>query len=136
MYCIQSTEASSSNGAENPLVTGQPLLYGAVSGVVGAILTLTEDNYVVLSQLQSAMTKVVKGIGGFSHDEWRSFTNGRRSSPASNFIDGDLVESYLDMGREQQEETLRHMTIDPRDGNKAWTVEDVVHRVEEMQRLH
>lgn len=107
-----------------------------MSGVVGAILTLTEDNYVVLNQLQSAMTKVVKGIGGFSHDEWRSFTNGRRSSPASNFIDGDLVESYLDMGREQQEETLRHMTVDPRDGNKSWTVEDVVHRVEEMQRLH
>lgn len=104
--------------------------------MVGAILTVTEDNYNFLSQLQSAITKVIKGVGGFNHEEWRSFTNGRRSNPASNFIDGDLVESYLDMTRDQQEGTLRHITFDPRDGDKAWTVEDVTHRVEEMQRLH
>lgn len=103
--------------------------------MVGTILTVTEDNHRVLAQLQIAMTKVVKGVGGFSHDEWRSFTNGRRTSPSSNFIDGDLLETYLDMPRDKQEEVVRHMGADPQ-GDQSWTVEDTVRRVEEMQRLH
>lgn len=131
----QSTDADSSSGTGNPLVNGQPLLFGTVNGVVGAILTLTEDNYAVLSQLQNSMTKVIKGVGGFSHEEWRSFTNGRRFSPSSSFIDGDLLESYLDLPRGKQEEMLRHMNVDPQ-GEQLSTVEDIVHRVEEMQRLH
>lgn len=103
--------------------------------MVGTILTLTEDNHQFLSQLQTAMTKVVRGVGGFSHEEWRSFTNGRRTSPSSNFIDGDLLESYLDMPRDKQEEVLRHMTTYPQ-GDQSLAVEGVVHRVEAMQRLH
>lgn len=102
--------------------------------MVGTILNLTDKNYQFLAQIQTAMTKVVKGVGGFTHEEWRSFTNGRRTSPSSNFIDGDLVESYLDMPRPNQEEVLRH--VDTPAGDQPWTVEDVVQRVEEMQRLH
>lgn len=102
--------------------------------MVGTILTLTDKNYQFLAQLQTAITKVVKGVGGFTHEEWRSFTNGRRTSPSSNFIDGDLVESYLDMPRPSQDEVLRH--VDTPAGDQPWTVENVVHRVEEMQRLH
>lgn len=104
--------------------------------MVGTILTLTEDNHNFLAQVQTAMTKVVRGVGGFSHEEWRSFTNGRRTSPSSKFIDGDLVESYLDMPRNKQEEVLRHICADPQGGDQSWLVEDIVHRVEEMQRLH
>lgn len=131
---LKSSDADSTGGGDNPLVRGQPLLFGTVNGVVGTILTLTEDNHRFLAQLQTAMTKVVKGVGGFSHEEWRSFTNGRRTSPSSNFIDGDLVESYLDMPRPNQEEVLRHVDTPP--GDQQWSVQDVVHRVEEMQRLH
>lgn len=132
--CLKSSDADSTGGVDNPLVKGQPLLFGTVNGMVGTILTLTEENYGFLDQLQTAMTKVVKGVGGFSHEEWRSFTNGRRTSPSSNFIDGDLVESFLDMPRPNQEEVLRHVDIPA--GDQQWSVQDVVHRVEEMQRLH
>lgn len=131
---LKSSDADRTGGADNPLVKGQPLLFGTVNGMVGTILTLTEENYGFLDQLQTAMTKVVKGVGGFSHEEWRSFTNGRRTSPSSNFIDGDLVECFLDMPRSNQEEVLRH--VDSPAGGQQWSVQDVVHRVEEMQRLH
>lgn len=104
--------------------------------MVGTILTLTEDNHNDLAQLQTAITKVVRGVGGFSHDEWRSFTNVRRTSPSSNFIDGDLLESYLDMPRDKQEEISRHISADPQGRSEPWAVEDIVHRIEEMQRLH
>ena len=29
------------------------------------------------------MTKVIKGVGGFSHKEWRAFSNDRKTCDAS-----------------------------------------------------
>ena len=49
--------------------------------------------------LQDALTKVVGGVGGFSHAKWRSFHNEHRNKTAEarNYVDGDLVESFLDL---------------------------------------
>lgn len=43
------------------------------------------------------MRKVVKGVGGFDHAQWRAFSNLQRTEPAKNFIDGDLIEQFLDL---------------------------------------
>ena len=54
------------------------------------------------SSLQASMRQVVLGVGGLDHSEWRAFTNEHsfRSSPAHNFIDGDLVEQFLELRKE------------------------------------
>lgn len=48
--------------------------------------------------------QVIQGVGGFSHSEWRSFTNERVTGavPSHGFIDGNLVESLFDLPTEQQ----------------------------------
>lgn len=43
------------------------------------------------------MRKVVKGVGGFDHAQWRAFSNVQRTEPAKNFVDGDLIEQFLDL---------------------------------------
>ena len=44
------------------------------------------------------MSRVVKGVGGFEHARWRAFENQHAARAASrNFIDGDLVEQFLDL---------------------------------------
>lgn len=44
------------------------------------------------------MRKVVKGVGGFDHAQWRSFANQHvAAAPARQFVDGDLVEQFLDL---------------------------------------
>jgi DNA damage-binding protein 1 len=50
--------------------------------------------------------KVVSGVGGLSHDHWRSFHNEHRgrTNEAKNYVDGDLVESFLDLRREKAAE--------------------------------
>ena len=50
------------------------------------------------------MAAVVPGVGGLDHKFWRSFATDRRTSPAVGFIDGDLVETFLDLSPEQQAE--------------------------------
>lgn len=51
---------------------------------------------------QTALRKVVKGVGGLSHAEWRSFENERkvgtgRPEEQRCFVDGDLIEQFLDL---------------------------------------
>ena len=41
---------------------------------------------------QNALRKVVNGVGGFDHAQWRAFSNERTTNDASGFIDGDLIE--------------------------------------------
>jgi DNA damage-binding protein 1 len=44
---------------------------------------------------------VVVGGGGCS---WRSSVSGTKSAPCRNFLDGDLIESFLDLRREKMDE--------------------------------
>ena len=73
--------------------------------------------------------QVVKGVGGLDHATWRSFRDERRSEACRNFIDGDLVEGFLDLSPEQAAAVVGHM-------GPGHSVEDITRRVEELQRLH
>jgi hypothetical protein len=82
------------------------------------------------------------------------FSTLRRTAPALNFVDGDLVESFLDLDREQQDKVVDIMkdygtatTAAPPAEEEArqlpdWevlqnvTVDDVIRAVEEISRQH
>ena len=49
------------------------------------------------------MRKVVRGVGGFEHSAWRSFCNERKTTDARGFVDGDLLELFLDLGLERMQ---------------------------------
>jgi DNA damage-binding protein 1 len=59
-------------------------------------------------QVQYNMNKVVHGVGGLTHSQWRAFKSERRpltkSSESRGFIDGDLVEMFLNLSREDMEQ--------------------------------
>ena len=42
---------------------------------------------------------------------WRSFSNERKTEPAHGFIDGDLIESFLDLPRERMEEIASGLQV-------------------------
>jgi DNA damage-binding protein 1 len=70
---------------------------------------------------------VIKGVGGLSHEHWRSFNNEKKTVDARNFLDGDLIESFLDLNRSKMDEISKTM---------AASVEELCNRVEELTRLH
>lgn len=65
---------------------------------------ISQEQYTFLKKVQDSLARVVKGVGGLSHSEWRAFFNERRTSEASSFIDGDLVESFLELPEAKMEE--------------------------------
>ncbi|KAJ6775943.1 DNA REPAIR/RNA PROCESSING CPSF FAMILY [Salix koriyanagi] len=103
------------------------VIFGTVNGVIGVIASLPHEQYVFLEKLQSNLRKVIKGVGGLSHEQWRSFNNEKKTVEARNFLDGDLIESFLDLSRGRMDEISRAMEI---------SVEELCKRVEELTRLH
>ncbi|KAL0398278.1 UNVERIFIED_CONTAM: DNA damage-binding protein 1 [Sesamum radiatum] len=103
------------------------VIFGTVNGVIGVIASLPHEQYVFLEKLQTNLRKVIKGVGGLSHEQWRSFYNEKKTVDARNFLDGDLLESFLDLSRNRMEEISKAMN-EP--------VEELMKRVEELTRLH
>jgi len=54
-------------------------------------------------------------------------SNERKTVDAKNFLDGDLIESFLDLSRNRMEEIATTMVV---------PAEELCKRVEEMTRLH
>ncbi|KAM2703176.1 hypothetical protein EV2_004801 [Malus domestica] len=103
------------------------VIFGTVNGVIGVIASLPQEHYAFLEKLQSNLRKVIKGVGGLNHEQWRSFSNEKKTVDAKNFLDGDLIESFLDLNRSKMDEISKQMRV---------SVEELCKRVEELTRLH
>lgn len=103
------------------------VIFGTVNGVIGVIASLPYEQYAFMEKLQTNLRRVIKGVGGLGHEQWRSFYSEKKTSDAKNFLDGDLIESFLDLGRNRMEEISKAMCV---------SVEELMKRVEELTRLH
>ncbi|KAI8908190.1 UV-damaged DNA-binding protein 1A [Powellomyces hirtus] len=129
---------------EHPI--GKPvLIYCTVTGGLGVIASVDDKTYGILSDVQENMRLIVRGVGELRHDQWRATADMRGPErPSTGFLDGDLIEQYLDLTREHKEAVIKgtRSTGDgPQHESKRMkkldvTVEELVHIVEEMTRLH
>lgn len=121
------------------------VLYGTMSGAIGTILALDEDTFKFFEALENAMKKSFPAVVGISHQDWRDFNNGRRVSPQRNFIDGDLVESILDLEKDELERVVaatntyyqpKNSSMGKPGSSKSFTIEDILKKVEDISRCH
>ncbi|CAA7023319.1 unnamed protein product [Microthlaspi erraticum] len=103
------------------------VIFGTVGGMIGVIASLPEEQYILMEKFQSTLRKVIKGVGGLSHELWRSFDNNHRTAQARNFLDGDLIESFLNLSRDKMDEISTCMDV---------PVAELRKKVEELTRLH
>ena len=62
--------------------------------------------------LSRAISKIVPGVGGLSHGAWRAFETERKVTDARNFIDGDHVETFLDLTQADADKVVAIMAQD------------------------
>lgn len=112
---------------EGPAV--KTLIFGTTDGMLGVVANLRQDMFEFFQRLENAMATLIPGVGGLSHAEWREMSTERplRHAPAKNFLDGDLIERFLDLNMAQMNKVSAMVNVG---------VEDLVQKVEEMQRLH
>jgi DNA damage-binding protein 1 len=107
------------------------VLFGTINGVIGVIASLPEKDYKALTRLQDALRKVVKGVGGLDHNEWRSYPSpfSRSANDSTGFVDGDLIEQLLDLKDDTLDAVLSGM-------NDYGPPETILRLVEDLSRLH
>ncbi|XP_064600976.1 DNA damage-binding protein 1-like [Liolophura sinensis] len=122
---------------ESSTPTHGSILFGTVNGAVGLITQLPPDFYSFLKEVQERLAKVIKSVGKISHCVWRSFYTERKLESAEGFIDGDLIESFLDLSREKMQEVVQGLQMDDGSGMKREaTVDDLLKMIEELTRIH
>ena len=77
--------------------------------------------------MQANLACIIKGVGGLSHSEWRTFNHGRKASDASGFIDGDFIEGYLELSTDQKLRVVEGLDV---------TVDHLTSTILELRRLH
>ncbi|XP_069681913.1 DNA damage-binding protein 1 isoform X2 [Periplaneta americana] len=113
------------------------VLFGTVSGAIGLVTQIPADFYDFLHELEEKLTHVIKSVGKIEHSFWRSFNTDIKTEPCEGFIDGDLVESFLDLSHDKMKEVSLGLQVDNGSGMKQEaTVDDLVKIVEDLTRIH
>lgn len=99
------------NVGEKTTPTQGCILYGTVSGAIGLVTQIPSDYYEFLRSLEARLTHTIKSVGKIEHSFYRSYYTDIKQEPCEGFIDGDLVESFLDLTREKMTETTSGLEI-------------------------
>jgi len=102
-------------------------LFGTVSGTIGIVSRIPQEIFAQLLRVEKAMEKI-NTIGGFSNEEFRQFSSERKVSPSRGFIDGDLIESYMELSPELMSSVAKEAGI---------STEKILRTIESLSRaLH
>ncbi|KAI0132641.1 mono-functional DNA-alkylating methyl methanesulfonate N-term-domain-containing protein [Xylariales sp. AK1849] len=115
------------DSSENAVVVPKAFL-GTVEGAIYLFGTIAPSYQDLLIRFQTKLAGVVETTGNLKFDRYRSFRNEQREGEAPfRFIDGELIERFLDVDEKVQEEICRGLGPD---------VEAMRNLVEELKRLH
>lgn len=112
-------DKSSLEGNTIEVAIGSQTLFGTVDGTIGSILGLAGSTFAFLGCLQRAIFAIVRPVGDLSHERHRHYEADGRVRPSRGFIDGDLIESFLDLNRPTMERIVKWMNDDGR-----WRIRD------------
>lgn len=99
-----------------------------VEGSIYLFALIAPKKQDLLMRLQTNMAKFAQSPGNMPFSKYRAFKNQvREAEEPFRFVDGDLIERFLDCRGEVQEEIVAGLGVD---------VEDVRGIVEGLRRLH
>ncbi|XP_065222979.1 DNA damage-binding protein 1 [Planococcus citri] len=123
------------------------ILFGTVCGAIGLVSQVSPSWFDFLHALQDKLSDVIKAVGKIDHKFWRSFYTDVKCEPSEGFIDGDLIESFLDLSQKDMEQVVEAMKASPHQFpsdkdqvnggvKQEVTVNDIIKLVEDLTRIH
>ncbi|PMB64693.1 DNA damage-binding protein 1 [Beauveria bassiana] len=113
--------------ADNVVVSPKAFL-ASIEGTLYLYGDIAPKYQDLLITLQTNIEKYVKTTGGISFDAWRAFRNQAREADGPfRFVDGEMVERFLDLGKQTQAALCQDLGLN---------VEDVRNMIEELRRMH
>ncbi|KAK6495462.1 hypothetical protein TWF481_003479 [Arthrobotrys musiformis] len=109
---------------------------GTVDGGLFMLGLIHPDYFDILMKCQVNMAKVVKGIGDLDFNKYRAYhTKGIQSDEPFRFVDGELVEKFLDLDEEAMKMVIDGAGDDDNSRIEC-TVGEMKNIVEALKRLH
>ena len=100
------------NLGESTMATqGGSVLFGTVNGTVGLVTQFPPEHYNFLKEIQDRLAKVIRSVGKIEHGFWRSFHTERKTEQTTGFLDGDLIEAFLDLSRDKMLEVCQGLQV-------------------------
>ncbi|ROW16695.1 hypothetical protein VPNG_01681 [Cytospora leucostoma] len=101
---------------------------GTVEGSIYLFGTVAPDSQDLLMRFQSKLADRIRTPGDIRFEKYRSFKNSEREGDGPfRFLDGELLERFLDMDEEAQQEICQGL---------GPSVEDIRNMIEELKRMH
>jgi len=120
---------TSGRRAIEPVVKiGSKTLFGGVDGTLGSILGLDARTATFFAALERSMAQIIRPIGNLKHDDFRAYRTEDRLQPNRGFVDGDLVESFLDLDDVTMEAIVSEMNREGR-----WDIGDYMESGETLE---
>lgn len=83
-----------------PQMVQSRMLWGTTMGSIGVIAPIPKALYPFLKRIEKAMADTIPTAGSFAHAEHRAWQSDQRVAEAHRlYIDGDLVENFLELNR-------------------------------------
>ncbi|RCI10650.1 hypothetical protein L249_4429 [Ophiocordyceps polyrhachis-furcata BCC 54312] len=102
--------------------------FGSVDGTLYLYGDILPGYLNLLLNFQSILQEYIQAPGNIEFDDWRRFRNqAREGQRPYRFVDGEMVERFLDLDERKQEDVCRAL---------GRNVEDMRNLVEELRRLH
>ncbi|KAK8127632.1 DNA damage-binding protein 1a [Apiospora sp. TS-2023a] len=115
------------DASENAIVVPRAFL-GTVEGGIYLFGTMTDSTLDLLYRLQEKIVEKIEVVGKLEFNDFRSFRNEQREAAEPyRYIDGELIERFLDADEKMQEGMVQGLGPD---------VESMRNLVEELKRLH
>jgi DNA damage-binding protein 1 len=115
------------------------ILSGTVSGSIILFAHLSNVMFKILNELQIRLSKFFTTPGKIPYEKWRDFDSERRIEPHKYFIDGDLIETFLELTYAEASNLIKDFKVDNSTmghSNEEFSVNYFNKLVEELSRLH
>ena len=107
------------------------IFFVTLEGSLGQIIQINKDVFLFLEALQNFLLKKSENIGGFNYDDWKRFRYGMSKKVSRGFIEGDLIEKFLNNDEIYKKQILKDL-------NYSWNkqYDEIIHILETLVNNH
>ena len=126
----------------NELITNHfhgSILGGSVDGSINLFVQLSSLMFKILIELQARLAKYLSTAGKIQYEKWRDFESDRRHEVSKNVVDGDLIETYLELSTSERLALIKDFKVDNSNighSNEEFCLSYFNKLVEELSLIH
>uniref|UniRef100_A0A915KQY0 DNA damage-binding protein 1 n=1 Tax=Romanomermis culicivorax TaxID=13658 RepID=A0A915KQY0_ROMCU len=136
-YGSLATQHHTVNSARIPVA--RSILFGTNSGGIGLVVRIPEKLFTFLRDLENRLLKNICSVDEIEHLSWPSVDRDDGVESVVGFVDGDLIESFLDLSGDQMSNVINGMQMvddETSDMKRKATVDDVIKIVEGLIQMN